>query len=85
MPSINVKTVKVPASDLRTNDVFMTVLRGEGPMLVTVYSDKRGQVVVAEAFDGKGKDNGYAEVAFAQTVRKVVGLKFVPAVTASEQ
>lgn len=85
MPSINVKMVKVPASDLSKNDVFMTVLRGEGPMLVVGHVDKKGQTIIADAFDGKGKDNGYAEVAFDQTVRKVVGLKFVPAPTASEQ
>ena len=42
MPSINVKMVKVAASDLAKNDIFTTVLRGEGAMQVVVGRTKDG-------------------------------------------
>lgn len=87
MPSITVKMVKVPASDLRKNDVFTTVLRGEADMQVVVGKTKDGIGSLPFNYLTGKPNSGIAPrgIDAATVVRKVVGLKFVPAVTASEQ
>lgn len=73
MPLINVKMVKVPASDLKRNDVFTTVLRGDGPLLVVTGKDRKTGDTLAVPFDRL--DSTPQPYVATQTVRKVDGVK----------
>lgn len=76
MPLINVKMVKVPASDLTKNDVFTTVLRGDGPLYAA--TSFKGVGVQGTPLNGSKP----IEVNEFSMVRKVVGLKYSAPATA---
>lgn len=74
MPLINVKMVKVPAGDLSKNDVFTTVLRGDGPLLAVTGKDRKTGDLLAVPFDRPASTpQPYVPTT---TVRKVVGVKY---------